>query len=155
MRDDDDPAARVSAFSAAELRTSAEATTRGRADSDDSDAERATVPSHPWDADNRARPHPLFGLTRAERAYFDAAGSPMRARTTTYGSIAVDVADAGDDEEEAETVSVRPPRDTSMIAKRIDDMTLNVLHGAGQLFDMLLKQGHSGWEALNRALGSP
>ena len=100
MRDDDDPAARVSAFSAAELRSSAEATTRGRAGSDDSDAERATVPSHPWDADNHARPHPLFGLTRAERAYFDAAGSPMRARATTYGSIAVDVADAGDDEEE-------------------------------------------------------
>ena len=102
MRDDDDPAARVSAFSAAELRTSAEATTRGRADSDDSDAERATAPSHPWDADNRARPHPPFGLTRAERAYFDAAGSPMRARTTTYGSIAVDVADAGDDDDEEE-----------------------------------------------------
>ena len=100
MRDDDDPAARVSAFSAAELRSSAEATTRGRAGSDDSDAERAAVPSHPWDADNHARPHPLFGLTRAERAYFDAAGSPMRARATTYGSIAVDVADAGDDEEE-------------------------------------------------------
>ena len=51
---------------------------------------------------SRARPHPLFGLTRAERAYFDAAGSPMRARATTYGSIAVDVADAGDDEEEEE-----------------------------------------------------
>lgn len=100
MRDDDDPAARVSAFSAAELRSSAEATTRGRAGSDDSDAERAAVPSHPWDADNHARPHPLFGLTRAERAYFDAAGSPMRARATTYGSIAVDVADAGDDDEE-------------------------------------------------------
>ena len=100
MRDDDDPAARVSAFSAAELRSSAEATTRGRAGSDDSDAERATVPSHPWDADNHARPHPLFGLTRAERAYFDAAGSPMRARATTYNSIAVDVADAGEDEEE-------------------------------------------------------
>ena len=103
MRDDDDPAARVSAFSAAELRTSAEATTRGRADSDDSDAERATAPwDAPWDADNRARPHPPFGLTRAERAYFDAAGSPMRARTTTYGSIAVDVADAGDDDDEEE-----------------------------------------------------
>ena len=100
MRDDDDPAARVSAFSAAELRSSAEATTRGRAGSDDSDAERAAVPSHPWDADNHARPHPLFGLTRAERAYFDAAGSPMRARATTYNSIAVDVADAGDDDEE-------------------------------------------------------
>ena len=47
-----------------------------------------------------ARPHPPFGLTRAERAYFDAAGPPMRARTTTYGSIAVDVADAGEEEEE-------------------------------------------------------
>ena len=113
MRDDDDPAARVSAFSAAELRSSAEATTRGRAGSDDSDAERAAVPSHPWDADNHARPHPLFGLTRAERAYFDAAGSPMRARATTYGSIAVDVADAGDDEEEEEEEEEDRARDAA------------------------------------------
>ncbi len=113
MRDDDDPAARVSAFSAAELRSSAEATTRGRAGSDDSDAERATVPSHPWDADNHARPHPLFGLTRAERAYFDAAGSPMRARATTYGSITVDVADAGDDDDEEEEEEEDQARDAA------------------------------------------
>ena len=98
--DDDDPAARGRAFSAAELRSSAEATTRGRAGSDDSDAERATRAVAPVGCrQSRAAPSAVRTDARGAR-YFDAAGSPMRARATTYGSIAVDVADAGDDEEE-------------------------------------------------------
>ena len=43
---------------------------------DDSDTERASVsPRCDENADDvGTRPHPLFGLTRAERAYFDASG---------------------------------------------------------------------------------
>ena len=110
--------ARVSAFSAAELRSAAEATTRyGRAGVDDSDTERASVsPRCDENADDvGTRPHPLFGLTRAERAYFDASGSPMRSNATNYGSIAVDVADTNEDEEE-ETGEGREERSSGWLA---------------------------------------
>ena len=110
--------ARVSAFSAAELRSAAEATTRyGRAGVDDSDTERASVsPRCDENADDvGTRPHPLFGLTRAERAFFDASGSPMRSNATNYGSITVDVADTNEDEEE-ETGEGREERSSGWLA---------------------------------------
>ena len=51
---------------------------------------------------NHARPHPPFGLTRAERAYFDAAGSRMPPPRDECTPQRIDVADAGDDEAEEE-----------------------------------------------------